>query len=262
MLDVSNLNAAYQKGFRIEGITFQASDHEITGIIGPNGAGKTTLLKALCRDIPAQGRIFSGSQDLSRLSSRSMARKIALVPQNIEKTPIPIMEFVLSGRTPYRKWFQLDFSEKDREKAWECLSVTGLHGTFTEKEILSKKISDLSGGERQLAAIARALCQEPELLLLDEPTSNLDLANQIKMMGKIREITGKKSGCTLMVIHDINLAANYCDRLVCLAKGKMICQGVTREVFTKELMEKVYGTPLCEGLHPQSGRRVILPAYR
>lgn len=261
MLSLQNLNAAYPQGFSLRDISLRIPPGQITGIIGPNGSGKTTLLKVLCHDIPFQGEIRLDRLDLSQTGLRKRARLLALVPQSIEKIPLPILDFVLMGRTPFRKWFQLDYTESDRETAWRKMEEVGLCRIFSPEEIRKKEIAALSGGERQLAAIARALCQEPEVLLLDEPTANLDLANQIRILEKIHEITRKSHCHTVLVIHDVNLAATYCQRLACLSHGRLCQEGPTEAVFTREVMEQVYETDICIGRHPISGTPLMLPRY-
>lgn len=231
----------------------------MTGIIGSNGSGKTTFLRALCHDIPFSGTMTMDGEDFSQAGLHRRSRLLALVPQQVEKIALSVFDYVLMGRTPYRKWYQTDYTTFDKQVAWEAIEEVGLTGIFPREVLLHRKMEMLSGGERQLAALAKALCQQTPVLLLDEPTANLDLAHQVQVLGKIAEISEKRGGYTLLVIHDINLAASYCDRLVCFSQGRVICEGKTEDVLVPEKMEAVYHTPLCIGRHPQSGKPLLLP---
>ena len=156
MLDVRNLSASYPGGFALRDISFQICNPQMTGIIGPNGSGKSTLLKALCADLDSTGNIQLDGTDLRKARPLERARKVAVVPQSIEKIPVSVLEFVLAGRTPFKKWHQLTYSEADKVLAWEKLEEVGLLRNFDKKTLASKNMDELSGGERQLAAIAQA----------------------------------------------------------------------------------------------------------
>ncbi len=259
MLQLEHVSAAYPSGFKLQDICFETTEGRITGIIGPNGSGKSTLLKAICRDVPAQGSVKVQGKDLWRMSVAERARTVAIVPQNIEKLPVPVLEFVMMGRTPFKKWHQLSYSEADRALALEKLRQVGLAGDAKDESALKRTLDQLSGGERHLAAIARALCQEPQLLLLDEPTANLDLAHQVSVLQVVAKVVSETSTDALLVIHDINLASAFCHNLLCLSCGKMAAAGKTDSVLAKDLLEKVYGTGLCIGQHPLNGRPLVLP---
>lgn len=257
LLCVENLCAGYRGGFQLQDISFCLHEGGITGVIGSNGAGKSTLLNAICHEIPASGCVKAKGKDLWAMPPRHRARFIATVPQSVEKLPLLLMDFVLMGRTPFKKWYELSHSAHDRLTAFENLEKTGLSHFNPYK----KRIDELSGGERQLAAIARALCQEARVLLLDEPTANLDLAHQINILKVIRHITVQHRAATLVVMHDINLAAAFCDRLLCLREGKEAACGTVAEILQKERLEQIYETPLCLGSHPQNGVPVVFPVY-
>lgn len=254
-LCVRNLSASYGKGFRLEEISFNLQGGCITGLIGPNGAGKSTLLSALCGEIPASGTVMAEGEDLWKMPLRQRARTLAMVPQFIEKMPVSLMDFVLMGRNPFKKWYQIFHSEEDKDIARKNIKKVGLGGFDADK----KRIDELSGGERQLAAVARALCQQARVLLLDEPTANLDLAHQIDILRSVRKITKESQVATLMVIHDINMAATFCQDILCLCHGKKAAHGTVSEILNKEKIEEIYQTPVCIGTHPQSGSPVIFP---
>lgn len=259
MLSFRHIQAGYRRGFSLQDVSFDMERGCITGIIGSNGSGKTTFLRALCHDIPFSGTMTMDGEDFSQAGLHRRSRLLALVPQQVEKIALSVFDYVLMGRTPYRKWYQTDYTAFDKQVAWEAIEEVGLTGIFPREVLLHRKMEMLSGGERQLAALAKALCQQTPVLLLDEPTANLDLAHQVQVLGKIAEISEKRGGYTLLVIHDINLAASYCDRLVCFSQGRVICEGKTEDVLVPEKMEAVYHIPLCIGRHPQSGKPLLLP---
>ncbi len=256
-LRVQDLAASHAGGFTLQDISFCLPEGVLTGIIGPNGSGKSTLLDALCREIPAKGKVTVDGEDLWKMPLPERARTLAVVPQFIERLPVSLMDFVLMGRNPFKKWHQLFHSEKDKEIALESLERTGL----SKFDPYKKKIDELSGGERQAAALARALCQRPRVLLLDEPTANLDLARQIDILKTIRHVTEKSRAATLLVIHDMNMAAAFCQDILCLKDGRQAAYGTVSEVLQKEILEEIYQTPLCLGTHPQNGSPVLFPVY-
>lgn len=257
LLEVQNISASHPGGFRLQGISFSLQEGCITGVIGPNGAGKSTLFNALCREIPANGHVSYIGADFWNMSLPQRARIMAVVPQFTEKMPVSLMDFVLMGRTPFKKWYNIAHSRQDRQEAHHHIEEVGLNNF----DPYIKRIDELSGGERQLASIARALCQQPRILLLDEPTANLDLAHQIKILKTIRNITDKTKAACLLVIHDINLAAAFCDHILCLNEGEATAYGTVSEILQKEQLEKLYKTPLCIGSHPQNGSPVVFPIY-
>ena len=260
-LSVEHLSARYPGGFALKDISFSASRQTITGILGPNGSGKSTLLHSLCRLIPAEGKVCMNGKDIWSMRPQERAKTIAIVPQHIEKSPLSLMDFVLTGRTPHKKWYQLSYEAKDRTIAEECLQTVGKDTGLETYDLYRKKMNELSGGERQLAAIARALCQQADVLLLDEPTANLDLSNQIHILKTIRRVVLHKKMTGLIVLHDINLAIGFCHRFLCLNQGQTAMQGDIRDIIQKERLEAIYHTPLCIGTHPQKDTPLVLPAF-
>lgn len=261
MLNVNLQSAGYQQGFALSPMRFTVPDRCITGILGPNGSGKTTLLRSICQDIKAEGRFEIDGKEISSMSYRQRARALAIVPQNIEKFPIPVADFVLGGRTPYKRWYQLTYRKEDLEAAETNLEKAGLLNQYGFAALQTKRIDELSGGERQLCALARALCQSPKVLLLDEPTSNLDMANQVRILRTVREISRTEDLSILLVVHDINIAIAYCQHILLLAKGRLAAQGETRETLQKERLESIYRTELCQGKYPLNENPVFLPVY-
>jgi len=232
-------------------ISIEISKGIFAGIIGPNGSGKTTLFKTITGDLKLnKGQISLNGSDTSLMSLKEKARKMAIVTQNIEAGDVTVEDYVLMGRLPYKKPFQLSDKKSDISIANKYLHLTDV---FRYKD---KLMSQLSGGEQQMAAIARALTQEPELLLLDEPTSHLDISHQMQVLNLLQQLN--EDGLTiLMIIHDLNLAGEYCSDLVMLNKGKVHTSGTPDEVLNFRDIEEVYETVVITQKNPLSGKPAI-----
>ncbi|HEV8638176.1 MAG TPA: ABC transporter ATP-binding protein [Chloroflexota bacterium] len=229
----------------VEHVSLDLPRGGLTALIGPNGAGKTTLLHLACATLrPGHGRIELDGAELGAIPRSERARRIALVPQSL---PIPfaftVRELVGLGRTPHVRPFRGE-RRADHEAVERALRATDT-ARFAGRSVL-----DLSGGERQRAILALALAQEPELLLLDEPTANLDVAHQLAMLELLRTLNRDGGTMILAAIHDLNLAALYFDRLVVLHRGRIVADGPPRTVLTPELVESVYGSPVEVIDHP------------
>jgi len=229
---------------------------EFVGIIGPNGSGKSTLVRALSRALrPAGGVVLLGDADLyADLSARASARRIAVVPQETAVTlDFTVREVVRMGRAPHlpRSPFAGESTE-DEQIVSEALQAAGV------AELAGRAITTLSGGERQRVLLARALAQQPEALLLDEPTSHLDLRHQGELLILARELAHIQGKAVLAVLHDLNLASAHCDRLVLLDAGHVAAQGTPSEVLTAETLQRVYGARVWVRPHPVSGRPLVL----
>lgn len=242
----------------LKAVTCLIDSGKILGILGPNGSGKSTLLKLLARVLrPRSGTIELFGDSLSDLSQAEVARQVALVPQEtMQIFPFTIAEMVLMGRFPHhRGWGGWHWEDSDdwriAHQAMEDLDVTHLG---------SRLVTDVSGGERQRAVIARALTQEPQVLLLDEPTAFLDLHHQLDIARILRRLNRERGLTVILVSHDLNLASQYCDRLMLLHHGQIAEVGSPLEVLRPDLLESVYGCQVLVDGHPQSGLpRVSLP---
>ena len=231
---------------------------KILGVLGPNGSGKSTLLKLLARVLPVQrGAIFLFEQDFARLSQADIARTVALVPQETQQNfPFTIAEMVLMGRFPHHSGFGgWHWEDSDdvmiAQTAMQDLDVAHLGGRL---------ITDVSGGERQRAIIARALTQVPKVLLLDEPTAFLDLHHQLDIARILKRLNQERGLTVVMVSHDLNLASQYCDQLILMDHGRIVKGGTPEEVVRPDILETVYGCRVLVDQHPQSGMpRVSLP---
>ena len=209
---------------------------ELLGLIGPNGVGKTTILRALAGLLqPKSGVVLLNDQDLRKLNVSTRAKSIGLVPQGeTDIWPLQVKEVVKLGRAPHRGWLK-PFSRADHEAIDRALQITGL------SELSDRPINKLSGGERQRVIVARALAQEPNILLLDEPTANLDVRHQNQLLDLVRELVSGKGLSAILAIHDLTLAARYCDRLVLMNEGREYATGSPEEVLTADNLRAVYG---------------------
>lgn len=254
MLEVKELTCRYNKRFILKAINFKVKEEALLGIIGPNGSGKTTLLRAITKVIkPLNGKILFEGEDIWQIGFKELARKVAFVTQ----TPlsygldITVEQFVLLGRVPHRKLFQFLETKYDKVIAQDAMALTNILG------IKDRPISELSGGERQLAFIARALTQEPKLLLLDEPTAHLDIAHQIRILDLIKRLNSSFRLTVIIVLHDLNLASQYCDELILLNNGRLYKRGSPEEILTAENIEDVYKTKVIIKEDPISSRPYI-----
>ncbi|MBU1055657.1 MAG: ABC transporter ATP-binding protein [Proteobacteria bacterium] len=235
-IDISGLSCAYGENTVLNDIGFSVKSGELFIIIGPNGSGKTSLLKTISGNMKyEEGGIKLSGRNINAFSRKSLARSIALVPQNVPTDfPFTVKELVLMGRSPYLGILGLPGKE-DFEIAEQSLAFTGA------THLSSRKLDQLSGGERQLVFIARAVCQQTGIILLDEPTASLDLSHQVSIMDLMEKLVEKKGLTVVMVSHDINLAAMYADTLLLLKAGKIKSIGRPEEVLTFKVLEEAYG---------------------
>jgi iron complex transport system ATP-binding protein len=238
----------------LENISFNLERGKFLGIIGPNGAGKTTLLKVINRLlIPQKGQIFIENSDLSKVPLRMLAQKISMVGQDIALSfSLTVLDLILMGRFPYLERFKKE-GKVDLEIARKCLQLT-------QTESLAGRVFDqLSAGERQRIVLAKALVQEPRLLLLDEPTTHLDIGHQIKIFDLLAKLNQEQGLSIIAVLHDLNLAAEYCSELMLLDNGRIISYGTAKEVLQYSTIEKTYGAVVLVKEHPLSQKPYILP---
>jgi len=230
--------------FQLRDVSLKVAPGEFVGLIGPNGSGKTSLLRCAWRfSRPAQGEVLLGGTDLWQQAPRWAAQQIAVVLQEFpDAFGLTVSEVVAMGRTPHKGMFDGDTSQ-DREIARQALTSVGMHG-FEDHTFAT-----LSGGEKQRVILARALAQQPRLLILDEPTNHLDPRYQLELLQLVRRL---KIG-TLASIHDLNLAAAFCDRLYVIEGGRIVASGTPHEVLTVELLREVFGVQALVDTHPLSG---------
>lgn len=233
MLKLKDLSFTYKQGTRniLENISFETAHSETVAILGNNGAGKSTLLKCVNRILrPQGGQVLLGGADVFAMSRQEAARHIAYVAQTNTSTSMTVFDAVLLGRKPYISW---DATKEDLRVVHEVIEKMQL------EDFALRNLSELSGGEVQKVMLARALAQQPKLLLLDEPTSNLDPKNQHEVLQIVNLIAKEHKICVIIVIHDLNLAARYCDRFLFLKEARLFAGGGI-EVMTPENIEAVY----------------------
>lgn len=256
ILSIQNLCCGYPK-FQLSEINVNVQKGSFAGIIGPNGSGKTTLFRAITGTLGLKsGKILLSEKNLRSFSLRERAQNIAIVSQFIEAGDMSVEDYVLMGRIPFHSRFSFFESEEDFQIVRKYMEMTD---TWRFKDQL---MSELSGGEQQLAAIARALTQQPQLLLLDEPTSHLDISHQVHILNVLQQLNQEMGLSILMVIHDLNLASEYCDRLILVNQGKIHTQGTPEEVLTFQHIEDVYKTVVVTQNNPLSGKPAIFLASR
>lgn len=251
ILEITNLSCGYSK-FKIEGINFQLPKASFAGIVGPNGSGKTTLFRGITAELEnLNGEVLLDGKNIHSMKFKQRAKKMAIVAQHIESPDITVEDYVLMGRLPYHRKFQFFDTNKDFELAKHYMELTGVY------HMKDKYMNQLSGGEQQLAAIARALTQEPEVLLLDEPTSHLDIGHQVQILNLIQQLNKEMGLTVLMIIHDLNLAGEYCDFLIMLKNGQMRMAGTPEEVLNYKIIEEVYNTVVITQKNPISGKPAV-----
>jgi len=241
----------------LDDVSFTAAAGEIVGIIGPNGSGKTTLLKILARTlVPKRGYVRILGRDVRELRTRDLARQVAVVPQSSTVTfPFRVSEIVLMGRNPYLSRMPFE-AQTDRRIAADAMRATD---TF---DLADRRITELSGGELQRVIIARALTQQPNVLLLDEPTAHLDIRHQIGIYDILTRLNVEQGLTVVVVSHDLNLAGLYCRRLVLLSEGRTAARGSPDEVITEKNLDRVYGVDVPVARSDITGRPVVLPVSR
>lgn len=235
-LDFKDLRVAYDNKVIIEELTSSIEKGKITSIIGPNGCGKSTLIKSISRILNKQsGRLFINGRDLEQLSGKEIARELAFLAQ-ITSSPegITVRELVAYGRFPYQKPFS-GLAKEDTQYIDWALRVSNL------KEIENERVDSLSGGQRQRVWIAMALAQGTDIIILDEPTTYLDISYQIELLNLLKTLNEEKNKTILMVLHDINQAAKYSHNIIAMKNGEIIAKGSPREVINKENLNKIYG---------------------
>lgn len=258
MLQAIDLTIRYGERTAVSAVTLALRQSEVTAIIGPNGAGKSTFLRALNGNLsPSSGQILLNNESLDQFGRRTIARQITVVAQEAElRFPITVLEFVLGGRFVWASNTGWGWeTERDLRVASEVLIETELN------ELSGRLMTELSGGERQRAVLARALATEAPILLLDEPTANLDLSHQSTLLSLVRQRCAKANVSALVVTHDINLAAQFADFVMLMRAGKAVAYGKPQEVLTPVLLGEVFDIDVLVDAHPVSGVPRITPVH-
>ncbi|MGD6934159.1 MAG: ABC transporter ATP-binding protein [Candidatus Bathyarchaeia archaeon] len=254
ILNINNVDCYYDSIKIVENVSFSAKTGNFIGIIGPNGSGKTTLLKSISRILkPKKGAILLENQDIYSLKSVDVAKKLSVVSQGtVIAFSFTALDVVLMGRSPHLSRFASE-SEKDVEIAKRCMAYTGT------LDLADRIITELSGGERQRVIIAKALAQEPQVLLLDEPTTHLDVSNQLEIMDILKRLCNENKLLVVGVFHDFNLAANYCDSLILLKNGKIFDAGKSDKVLTPQNIKAIFGIETIVKQNPITKSIYVMP---
>lgn len=254
VLSIKDVSFSYGDKRVLRGINLDIKERELVGLVGPNGCGKSTLLKLVSGVMPPNdGTISLVGTNVNSLSPRQLARKVAVMPQTAEIPPtFTTFEIALMGRTPHLGLLQWE-NRNDYEKTQAAMEMTDCW------DLANQPIGTVSGGERQRVLLARALAQETPLLLLDEPTANLDLSYQTSVFDLVVKLIQERGGAVLAAIHDLTLAAQYCDRIALVHQGSILSEGTAEEVFTKVNLRTIYGVEPVLGIHPTTGMPVVLP---
>jgi iron complex transport system ATP-binding protein len=257
-LNVTHLSFGYAGAdFGLHDVSLTVARGSLTGVLGPNGCGKTTLLKLLAGVLrPQHGAITLDGRAIADISRRELAQHVAVVPQETHPAfDYTALEMVLMGRHPHLGTFALE-GPADIGIATDALAATGT------RHLAERKYMTLSGGEKQRVIIASALAQEPDLLLLDEPTASLDLAYQLEIAALLAGLNRDKRVTMVLATHDLNLAASLCDELVLIRGGRVLMQGPTREVLTTSGIRELYGVDADVTYHERSGHLTVVPVGR
>ncbi|WP_448861624.1 ABC transporter ATP-binding protein [Dorea sp.] len=250
-MKVKNVHFFYGKNKILNGVSFQIEEGKVTTIMGANGCGKSTLFSLMTKNLyPAKGNIFLKGKNILNLNLKEFARKVAIVQQyNTASDDITVESLISFGRTPYKKMMQAN-SREDEEKIQWAMEVTGL------TEYRNREVSRLSGGQRQRVWIAMALAQGTKTLFLDEPTTYLDIRYQIEILKLVKKLNQEYGITIVMVLHDINQAITYSDRIIGLKDGQVLVEGAPEEVITEESIRELYGINL--GVTSIDGRKFVL----
>jgi iron complex transport system ATP-binding protein len=258
MLEARDLTVSYDRRIAVASVTLTLKPGQITSIIGPNGAGKSTLLRTLNGQIhPSSGAISLDGEPLEKFNRRNISRRIAVVAQEAElRFPVTVLEFVLGGRFAWATNTGWGWeNERDLQVAASVLQETEL------SELSGRLMNELSGGERQRALMARALATEAPILLLDEPTANLDLSHQATLLALVRNRCNQQRASALVVTHDINLAAQFADKILLMKEGKTLYSGTPDEVLKPQILRDVFAVTVLVDAHPVTGGPRVTPVH-
>lgn len=248
------VSLGYDRGLVLDRVDLAVDDSAVTVIVGPNGCGKSTLLRGLGRLMrPSEGSVVLDGSDIHRLPTRSVARVLGLLPQqSTAPEGLTVRDLVARGRHPHHGWFGRWSAEDDTIVAGAMLETSTL-------ELADRRVDELSGGQRQRVWIAMALAQRPDILLLDEPTTYLDIAHQIEVLDLLRRLNRARGTTVVMVLHDLNLAARYADHLVVMAGGRVLHQGAPGECLTADTVREAFGLESVVVDDPVTGSPLVVP---
>ncbi len=253
-LTARDLTLSYEERTVVEGLDLDVPDGAVTVVVGPNACGKSTLLRALGRLLrPRRGAVLLDGTDLARIPTRKIAQSLGLLPQTpVAPEAITVADLVARGRQPHQRWWQ-QWSGQDERAVAEAMARTDVAA------LADRPVDELSGGQRQRVWIAMALAQETDLLLLDEPTTYLDIAHQVEVLDLVRQLNHDRGRTVVAVLHDLNQAARYADHLVAMKAGRVVAQGRPAEVVTADLVQEVFGLASVVVPDPVTGSPLVVP---
>ncbi|MEL0613662.1 ABC transporter ATP-binding protein [Marinomonas arenicola] len=256
-LATESITLCYDQNIIAQDLSVCIPEGKFSVIVGPNGCGKSTLLRAMSRLLePKSGQVLLNGQDIHTLATRDVAKILGLLPQSaIAPDGIKVVDLIARGRFPHQKWFQ-PWREEDQNAVDAAMKATSI------TEFSQHNVDQLSGGQRQRVWVAMALAQETPLLLLDEPTTYLDIAHQIELMDLFQDLNRLQGHTLVAVLHDLNHACRYADNLIAMKAGKIIATGAPKDIVTETLIEEVFGLPCMILDDPISGTPLIIPKAR
>ena len=256
-LAAERISLAYDDHVAVRELDLQLTEGSFTAIVGPNGCGKSTLLRALGRLLrPASGQVLLDGRAIARTPTREVAKVLGLLPQSpVAPEGLTVADLVARGRHPHQSWLR-QWSRDDEALVGEALAWTGM------TDLAARPVDGLSGGQRQRAWISMALAQGTDLLLLDEPTTYLDLAHQIDVLDLVARLHAERGRTVVVVLHDLNLAARYAQRLVAMKDGDLVASGTPEEVLTEALLAEVFELEARVLPDPVSGTPMVVPVRR
>ncbi|WP_411123795.1 ABC transporter ATP-binding protein [Streptomyces sp. x-19] len=248
------LTLSYEERTVVEGLDLDVPDGAVTVVVGPNACGKSTLLRALGRLLrPRRGAVLLDGTDLAKIPTRNIAQSLGLLPQTpVAPEAITVGDLVARGRQPHQRWWQ-QWSAEDERAVMEAMARTDV------ATLADRPVDELSGGQRQRVWIAMALAQETDLLLLDEPTTYLDIAHQVEVLDLVRQLNHERDRTVVAVLHDLNQAARYADHLVAMKAGRIVAQGRPGDVVTADLVREVFGLDSVVVPDPVTGSPLVVP---
>lgn len=257
LFEAKNIVAGYDKKIILDDIDISIPSNKISVIIGANGCGKSTLLKTFARLIkPNSGEIIIDGKKITSIPSKQLAKILGLLPQSpVVPEGITVLDLVSRGRFPYQSFFK-GMNQTDFDAVEEALEIMGI------LDLANRSVDELSGGQRQRVWIAMALAQQTDILLLDEPTTYLDITYQVEILDLLTDLNRKRGTTIVMILHDINLSARYADYIFALHKGKLIDQGPPSKIITSELIDTVFGLDCTVIQDPVSYSPLIVPKGR
>ncbi|MGW1077761.1 ABC transporter ATP-binding protein, partial [Streptomyces sp. NPDC002537] len=252
-LTARGLTLAYEERTVVDGLDVAIPDGAVTVVVGPNACGKSTLLRALGRLLkPARGSVLLDGTELSRIPTRAIAQSLGLLPQTpVAPEAITVADLISRGRQPHQRWWQ-QWSDEDERAVTEAMARTDTTA------LADRSVDELSGGQRQRVWIAMALAQETDLLLLDEPTTYLDISHQVEVLDLCRRLNHERGRTVVAVLHDLNQAARYADHLIAMRDGRIVAQGAPSDVVTADLVRDVFGLESVVVADPVTGGPLVL----